>query len=81
MTRTEKILALIDAESAWATRSQPMTLKARAAAALDQTHFTNLGIQTPSIRAILAAWLDGRKMNTSLVRKSIRYLEMIGASR
>lgn len=54
-----------------------MTIKNRAAAALDRTHFTSKGIQTASVRELLAAYLDGRKLKISTVRKAIGYLEMI----
>jgi hypothetical protein len=52
-------------------------LQNRAAAALDMTHFTNKGVQTPCVREVVAAWLDGRKLKVATVRKAVAYLEMI----
>jgi len=52
-------------------------LHERAAAALDRTHFTNKGIQTPTARDIVAAWLDGYKVRLSMVRNLVAYLEMV----
>jgi hypothetical protein len=59
-----------------------MTLKDRAATALDRTHDkTRAGLQTESVRWLLACYLDGKKMKASMVRKSCAYLEMIARSR
>ncbi len=57
-----------------------MTLKNRAAAALDQTHFTNKGIDTPAVRDWLAGWLDGSmRMSAKSARVYVKYLEMVAA--
>jgi hypothetical protein len=59
-----------------------MTLRERAATALDQTHEPELAYRGPTtmkLRSLIAAWLDGKKMRLSVVRKSISYLEMIVA--
>jgi hypothetical protein len=57
-----------------------MTLKDRAATALDNTHEPRLayrGPMTMKLRELVAAWLDGRKVRTSIIRKSVAYLEMV----
>ena len=67
-------------------RDTQMTLKTRAAAALDATHskttivvngdiFTTAMID--KIRATLAAWLDGQKMRNTLAWRYVECLEMI----
>lgn len=56
------------------------TLRNRAAAALDATHLSTKGIRYEQVREYLAAWLDGRKIRTSLIRKSVNYLEMVARS-
>jgi hypothetical protein len=54
-----------------------MTLRDRAALALDMTHSSTKGIRYVEVRDYVAAWLDGRTIKTSLIRKSIAYLEMV----
>lgn len=57
-----------------------MTLRDKAATALDNTHAAaarKLGLHTDWNRDVVARWLDGAKIATSLVRKSVAYLEMI----
>jgi hypothetical protein len=57
-----------------------MTLRNRAATALDLTHEPALAYRGPltmQIRAMLAAWLDGKKIRISIIRKSVAYLEMV----
>ena len=55
------------------------TLRDRAATALDLTHDKEMsGFYTKQFRAYAAAWLDGKKMKTSFVRKVIKYLEARG---
>lgn len=57
-----------------------MTLRDKAATALDLTHDAasrKVGLHTDWNREVLANWLDGTKIATNLVRKSIAYLEMI----
>ena len=59
-----------------------MKLRDRAALSLDRTHDIGMrGIHTDKIRDIVAAWLDGKKIETSTVRKSVDYLEMIKSYR
>jgi hypothetical protein len=58
-----------------------MTLRDRAAAALDNTHAAaarRLGLDTDKARDIVAAYLDGQKMRATTVRRFVAYLEMIG---
>lgn len=59
-----------------------MTLRDKAAAALDHTHNkAQFGLRdTQKVRAIVAAWLDGQKVKQTIVRKSVAYLEMIDRS-
>jgi hypothetical protein len=54
-----------------------MTLTERAALALDMTHGKEMiGLQTKSVRNLLAAWLDGDlKLNVAFARKAVKYLE------
>lgn len=55
-----------------------MKLRERAALALDRTHDIGMrGIHTDKVRDIVAAWLDGKKIPISTIRKSVGYLEMI----
>lgn len=60
-----------------------MTLRDKAATALDLTHGAaarKFGLYTDWNRDVLATWLDGEKIAVSLVRKSVAYLEMIARS-
>lgn len=54
-----------------------MTLRDRAALALDTTHLTMRGVHAEKMRSYVASWLDGKKLTTSFVRKAVDYLEMI----
>lgn len=60
-----------------------MSLRDRAAAALDRTHMAVFALSndpyTHKVRSYLAAWLDGKKMKHSLVMAGVRYLEMVAA--
>ncbi len=61
-----------------------MTIRDRAARALDLTHAAasrNLGIHTETMRGYVSAWLDGTPIKTSIVRRAIAYLEMIARNR
>ena len=60
-----------------------MTLKDRAAKALDLTHQTEarqIGIHALATRNYLAAWLDGVPKKTKNVHQAIKYLEKIARS-
>lgn len=59
-----------------------MTMRDRAAKALDQTHShaaRKIGIHTDICRDTLACWLDGTfKTKISTIRQYVEYLEMVG---
>ena len=53
-------------------------LQGRAAAALDATHdLAHVGDHTEKMRDYVAAWLDGKRIKISTVRRAIAYLEMV----
>lgn len=55
-----------------------MTLRERAANALDLTHFTERGIHIVAVRNTLASWLDGKiELKSATVRVYSKYLESI----
>ena len=57
-----------------------MTLKDRAARALDLTHRTQahqIGIHAKATRNYVAAWLDGIPKKRKNIIQAVRYLEMI----
>jgi hypothetical protein len=58
-----------------------MTLRDKAAKALDATHqHDGRGPLTFKTRNAVAAWLDGAaKIRTSTIRKMVAYLEMVAA--
>lgn len=58
-----------------------MTLKYRAATAIDRTYNPSLSLasdpRTIKVRNYLAAYLDGKRMKASFVVACCRYLEMV----
>ena len=56
-----------------------MTLRDKAAAALDATHSCGeCGPMTMKSRTIIATWLDGRsKIHKTTLRRLVDYLEMV----
>lgn len=59
-----------------------MTLRERAAAALDATHDPVIAYRGPvtmKLRDYVAEWLDGRKIRVTTIRKAVAYLEVVAS--